>query len=224
MVKNKAAVALGRLGGKAKAKLPRGFAAMDPKRLSGIARKAAAKRWKKPLAVLALAVLLPALMAAQGEPAFIPRWPGNGPIRYVIDSSAEAYRPEILTALNVWGRELLAGSFVEVQDPSWNRTIVFRVAPFGPGNTFLAMSMYPAPLIVEPWAGDVTLNSDAGWNRAEMRSLLVPLLIHEIGHALGMGHSWQSDSVMFPNIDPRNVQLGTADRRLFWCLYNGVCR
>jgi hypothetical protein len=43
--KNPAAVALGRKGGKAK--VAKGFSAMDPKRRAEIAKKAAAARWGK---------------------------------------------------------------------------------------------------------------------------------------------------------------------------------
>jgi hypothetical protein len=160
---------------------------------------------------------------AQPNPPFIPSWPGSDPIRYVIDATADPYRPEIVAALRAWGQELPSGVFLEVKDPAWHRTIVFRVSAFGAGNAFLAMSMYPPPLIAEPWAGDVTINSDAGWQRAEMRPLLLPLLLHEIGHSLGMGHSWFTDSVMFPNISPANVRLSATDRRLIRCLYRNVC-
>jgi len=43
--KNPAAVALGKLGGKAK--VPKGFATMDPARRSEAARKGLANRWGK---------------------------------------------------------------------------------------------------------------------------------------------------------------------------------
>jgi hypothetical protein len=43
MRKNPAAVALGRLGGQAK--VPKGFATMDPARRAEISRLAARKRW-----------------------------------------------------------------------------------------------------------------------------------------------------------------------------------
>jgi len=42
--KNQSAVRLGRKGGKAK--VPKGFAKMDPARRSEIAKQAAQKRWK----------------------------------------------------------------------------------------------------------------------------------------------------------------------------------
>jgi hypothetical protein len=48
--KNPAAVALGRLGGKAgkgRTGIAKGFSVMDPERLSEISRKAAEARWKK---------------------------------------------------------------------------------------------------------------------------------------------------------------------------------
>jgi general stress protein YciG len=45
MGKDKAAVSLGRKGGKAK--VPKGFAKMDPEKLREIGRKTAEKRWGK---------------------------------------------------------------------------------------------------------------------------------------------------------------------------------
>jgi hypothetical protein len=44
--KNPAAVSLGRQGGKAK--VPKGFAKMDPERRAAIAKKAAESRWPAP--------------------------------------------------------------------------------------------------------------------------------------------------------------------------------
>jgi len=158
------------------------------------------------------------------NPPFIPRWEGSDPIRYCVDPTAEPYRVEILMALKVWEKEFIYNSFVEVFDPTWHRTIVFRVTPFGPGNSFFALAMYPPPLIVEPYAGDVTLNSDYNWNDPYMRFLLVPTWIHEIGHSLGVGDSRSSSNVMFPNINPKLVELSVEDKRLFRCLYNGECR
>ena len=161
-------------------------------------------------------------MTPMNNPPFIPRWPGGDPIRYCIDASAKPYWAEIRTALDVWGREFAFNSFVEVFEWWWHRTLVFRVADMGPNNPFLAQSMYPPPLIIEPYAGDVTLNAAVQWGGAA-RPLLLPTLIHEIGHALGMGHFWATDSVMFPNIAEHTVRLSVDDRRMFRCLYNGEC-
>ena len=69
--------------------------------------------------------------------------------------------------------------------------------PFdGPGKV-LAHTFYPAPPNPEPVAGDLHFDNDEGWNLgADIDVFSVAL--HELGHALGLGHSDVPNAVMYP--------------------------
>jgi hypothetical protein len=73
--------------------------------------------------------------------------------------------------------------------------------PFtGPGGV-LAHTFYPASVNSEPIAGDMHLNADESWSVAGTGNGNVDLysvVLHETGHALGLGHSDDPSSVMYP--------------------------
>lgn len=157
------------------------------------------------------------------NPPVVPRWNGPEPVRFCIDSSMEVYRPEILSALWVWQRETTQTIMAETRDCFAPRTIAIRLTQEGTKMDRLAVTMYPAPMYQEPEAGDVWINRDVAWTKPENRRLLFALLIHEVGHALGMVHYYESESVMFPNIDPIKTALFSLERRMFRCLYGTEC-
>ncbi len=67
--------------------------------------------------------------------------------------------------------------------------------PFQPG--VLAHTFYPAPPNPEPIAGDLHFNEAEPWHvGANMDVFSVAL--HELGHALGLGHSDNPNDVMYP--------------------------
>jgi len=45
------------------------------------------------------------------------------------------------------------------------------------------------------------------------------VLLHELGHSLGMVHSNRADSVMFPNYVPGRVQLAASDKEAVNAIY-----
>ena len=170
------------------------------------------------LALLAFASL-PLWPQAGDNPPRIPRWSGPEPVHFCIDRTMEAYRPEVLSALWAWQRETAQLIMAETRDCFAPRTISFRLAP---RIWSLGWTLYPPPLTIEPQAGDVTVNADIDWNRPEIRIQLLPVLIHEVGHALGMGHAFIPDSVMWPNVNNRTA-LSPLDRWAFRCLYGIEC-
>jgi hypothetical protein len=69
--------------------------------------------------------------------------------------------------------------------------------PFdGPGGA-LAHTFYPAPPNPEAIAGDLHLDADEPW-RSGANVDLYSVVLHEAGHALGLGHSDRPGAVMYP--------------------------
>lgn len=167
-------------------------------------------------------LLLIALSLINDNPPFVPRWVGPAPVQFCIDGSElEVYRPEILAALWVWQKETSQVVMAETRDCLAPRTIAIRLSQKNTTMQTLGVSMYPAPMYQEPVAGDVYLNREVDWSKN--RQLLFALLIHELGHSLGMVHYYCEDCVMFPNIDPTRTTLSSLERRMFRCLYGVEC-
>lgn len=69
--------------------------------------------------------------------------------------------------------------------------------PFdGPGRV-LAHTFYPSLPNPEPIAGDLHFDEAENWNIGEEVDLF-SVAIHELGHALGLGHSDVPGAVMYP--------------------------
>lgn len=152
------------------------------------------------------------------NPPYIPYWMGIEPVKFCITPDMEKYRPEVLKALGVWQTFMLTG-FVEAKNCEETRTIAFRQQPMY-GN--LALGMSPAPLTMEPWAGDIWLNSSLDWNSG-LREYLVSVLAHEVGHGLGMPHLYSEEDLMYPIMNKKEARLSLREKKMVLCLYRGMC-
>lgn len=159
------------------------------------------------------------LVLFQFNPQYIPIWMGREPIQYCISGEMEPYREQVVYSFFAWASR--TGLYArETRDCSAPRTVAYRMQPM---DTYSGIGMYPPPLIVEPWAGDVWLDSKRDWGGGA-RPLLIPTLLHETGHAWGMGHSLRPESVMNPDLRPNRVMLDSLEKRAIEYLYLGECQ
>ena len=83
--------------------------------------------------------------------------------------------------------------------------------------------MFPPPLHPESVAGDVFIEYSVPWYWPNARPYLGALLLHEVGHAMGMADSWDALDVMYPNNIVPGKPLSQKEWRVMRCLYQGVC-
>jgi len=89
--------------------------------------------------------------------------------------------------------------------------------PFdGPGG-ILAHTFYPAPPNPESIAGDMHFDDDETW-RIGVNTDLFSAALHEVGHALGLGHSDNPNDVMYPYYKMATT-LADGDKTAILTLY-----
>lgn len=151
------------------------------------------------------------------------RLPRSGPSSYVI-------RKELAHALSIWARHTQLTFTETYQDSRADIQVYFHRNYHGDGYPFdgpgsvLAHAFFPG----KGRGGDAHFDEDENWSEvreiSRERTSLFAVAVHEFGHSLGLSHSSDPSSLMYPwysSVPQNDLSLPDDDRLAIQHLYGG---
>ncbi|HET7618847.1 MAG TPA: matrixin family metalloprotease, partial [Vicinamibacterales bacterium] len=146
-------------------------------------------------------------------------------VRASSDLAASIQATELSRAMAEWARYIVL-DWHQVNDEFANRSVTFMWAPpdhgdgFAFDSTTLAHAFFPAPSAAESLAGDVHFNDTFDWGASQAgRYDVFSVALHELGHSLGLNHSSDPASVMYPSYTGIVSGLAPVDIETIETLY-----